>query len=64
MGRSVVVEGLYVVGRTADVSLSLQRPTKNFMGIITSGGKIVRVYQGPGPGPAQPSAVLEVPILG
>jgi uncharacterized protein (AIM24 family) len=47
-GRSVVVEGPYVVGRTADVSLSLRRATKNFMGVFTSGEKMVRVYEGPG----------------
>jgi uncharacterized protein (AIM24 family) len=47
-GKSVVVEGPYVVGRTADVGFSLRRPTKNFMGIFTSGEQLVRVYEGPG----------------
>jgi uncharacterized protein (AIM24 family) len=47
-GRSVAVEGPYVIGRTANVRFSLQRPTKNFMGMFTSGEKIVRVYEGPG----------------
>jgi uncharacterized protein (AIM24 family) len=46
--ESVVVEGPYVVGRTADVALSLRRPTQNFMGIFTSGEQMVRVYEGPG----------------
>jgi uncharacterized protein (AIM24 family) len=47
-GQSVVVEGPYVVGRTANVTLSLRRATRNFMGIFTSGEQMVRVYQGPG----------------
>jgi uncharacterized protein (AIM24 family) len=47
-GKKVVVEGKHVVCRTADVSFKIQRPTRNFLGIYTSGESWVRVYEGSG----------------
>lgn len=47
-GQSVAVEGPYVIGRTADVKFTTRRATANFMGIFTSGEKMLRMYHGPG----------------
>lgn len=47
-GQELVAEGNYVVCRTADVGLSIRRPTKNYLGRFTSGEGIVRVFTGPG----------------
>ncbi len=47
-GEPVVTEGSYVVARTGDVSFSVRRSTKNFMGRFTAGEGLVRVYEGSG----------------
>jgi uncharacterized protein (AIM24 family) len=47
-GQKFVAEGQYVVCRTGDVTMTIQRLTRNFMGRFTSGEKIVRVYEGTG----------------
>jgi uncharacterized protein (AIM24 family) len=47
-GKTFVVEGKYVVGRTASVSYKLRRATKSFLGKYTAGEGLVRVYGGPG----------------
>lgn len=47
-GRELVVDGDCVIGRTANVTFKMRRPTKNFMGRFTAGEPFVRVYTGPG----------------
>ncbi len=47
-GKKVAAEGKYVICRTGDVSLKVQRSTKNFFGRFTSGEGVVRVYEGTG----------------
>jgi uncharacterized protein (AIM24 family) len=46
--KNFVVEGKYVVGRSAGVSFKLRRATKSFFGKYTAGEGLVRVYGGPG----------------
>ena len=48
VGQQFVADGNCVVARTGDVSLSVRRPTKNWLGRWTSGEGWVRVYQGTG----------------
>jgi len=47
-GQKVVAEGKYVICRTGDVSFTVRRSTKNFLGRYTSGEGYVRVYSGAG----------------
>ena len=47
-GKRLMTEGKYVICRTGDVSLKVQRPTKNYFGRFTSGEPFVRVYEGEG----------------
>lgn len=47
-GEEIVVGGHYVICRTAEVSMKIRRPTKNIMGVFTSGEKLMRVFTGPG----------------
>jgi uncharacterized protein (AIM24 family) len=47
-GQRFVAEGQYVICRTADVTMKIQRLTKNLLGRFTSGEKIVRVFEGTG----------------
>jgi uncharacterized protein (AIM24 family) len=47
-GMKVVVEGNSVICRTANVSYTMRRPTRNLLGRITSGERSVRVYEGTG----------------
>jgi uncharacterized protein (AIM24 family) len=46
--KKLAAEGKYVICRTADVSFTVRRATKNFLGRFTSGEKLVRVYEGTG----------------
>jgi uncharacterized protein (AIM24 family) len=46
--KKVAVEGKYVICRTGDVSFTVRRSTKNFLGRFTSGEKFIRVYEGAG----------------
>ena len=47
-GKKFAADGKYIIGRTGDVSFSIQRPTKNYLGRFTSGEGWVRVYEGAG----------------
>jgi uncharacterized protein (AIM24 family) len=47
-GTRVVTEERCVICRTSNVSFSVRRPTKNFLGKYTSGENWVRVYEGIG----------------
>lgn len=47
-GEQIVADGKQVVARTGDVSFTVRRPTKNWLGRFTSGEGWVRVYQGTG----------------
>ena len=46
--QEVVVDGDCVIGRMASVRFTMRRPTENFLGRLTAGEPIVRVYRGPG----------------
>jgi uncharacterized protein (AIM24 family) len=47
-GKNVVVEGKHVVCRSAGVTFTVRRATRNFLGRFTSGEGWVRVYEGNG----------------
>jgi uncharacterized protein (AIM24 family) len=47
-GQELVVDGNCVIGRTANVSFKIGRPTKNYFGRFTAGEPFVRIYTGPG----------------
>jgi uncharacterized protein (AIM24 family) len=47
-GSTLAAEGKNVIARTGDVSFTVRRTTKNFLGRFTSGEGFVRVYQGNG----------------
>jgi uncharacterized protein (AIM24 family) len=47
-GKQVVAEGKYVICRTGDVSFTVRRSTKNFLGRFTAGEGFVRVFEGTG----------------
>ncbi|MFN7733674.1 MAG: AIM24 family protein [Pirellula sp.] len=47
-GDRLVADGRQVIARTAGVKFSIERPTRNWMGLFTSGEGWVRVYEGAG----------------
>ena len=49
-GDRVIVEGKFVIARSANVHMSIQRATRNFWGRFTSGERAVRVFEVRGQG--------------
>jgi uncharacterized protein (AIM24 family) len=47
-GQKLVANGKYVLGRTAEVTYRVQRPTKTLMGAYMSGEGHCRTFEGPG----------------
>jgi len=47
-GMKVAVEGKAVICRTAGISMTITRPTKNYLGRFTSGEEYLRVFEGSG----------------
>jgi uncharacterized protein (AIM24 family) len=47
-GMKVAVEGKAVICRTVGISMSIVRPTKNYLGRFTSGEEFLRVFEGSG----------------
>jgi uncharacterized protein (AIM24 family) len=46
--EKVVVSGDYVLGRTAGIRFTIQRPTKSYLSYLLSGERYARVYEGTG----------------
>jgi uncharacterized protein (AIM24 family) len=47
-GKKVAVEGRAVICRTNGVTMTIRRPTKNYLGKFTAGEQYLRVYEGEG----------------
>ena len=44
----LVVDGNYVIARTAGISFKIRRPTRSLLGYYLSGERYARVYEGTG----------------